>query len=159
VPEVPPGEGLLFTGEVAVLFRVSPSTVSRWGALGRLLAVRTPGAHMRFFACETTAVQRGESSGRAREVALAERARLAASVPDGAGLLMPGDVAALFRVNAKEPGRWEEAGLLLAVRPAGTVRQFFAAEVRALLAGESPEDARKLGLADRERLTGERGDG
>jgi len=37
-------------GEVARLFGVSPSTVTRWARTGLLKAVRTPGGHYRFHA-------------------------------------------------------------------------------------------------------------
>ena len=39
-------------GEVARLFGVSPSTVTRWARTGLLKAVRTPGGHYRFHADE-----------------------------------------------------------------------------------------------------------
>ena len=41
-------ERLLTPGEVARLFRVSPTTVSRWASQGRIGSVRTPGGHHRF---------------------------------------------------------------------------------------------------------------
>jgi excisionase family DNA binding protein len=41
-------ERLLTPGEVAALFRVDRKTASRWGAAGRLGAVRTPGNRVLF---------------------------------------------------------------------------------------------------------------
>jgi len=52
----PPPEsrtGFLSRGEVAQLFGVSVSTVTRWARVGLLAAVRTPGGHYRFPARET----------------------------------------------------------------------------------------------------------
>lgn len=40
--------GLLTPGEVAVMFRVDPKTVTRWAQAGKLSAVRTLGGHRRF---------------------------------------------------------------------------------------------------------------
>ena len=42
----------LTTGEVAVMFRVNPKTVTRWARSGRISAVRTIGGHRRFRASE-----------------------------------------------------------------------------------------------------------
>lgn len=39
---------LLTPGEVAALFHVTPKTVTRWAAAGRLPSIRTPGGHRRF---------------------------------------------------------------------------------------------------------------
>ena len=39
---------LLTPGEVAVMFRVDPKTVTRWASTGRIGSVRTPGGHRRF---------------------------------------------------------------------------------------------------------------
>lgn len=39
---------LMTPGEVAVLFRVDPKTVTRWAAAGRIGSIRTPGGHRRF---------------------------------------------------------------------------------------------------------------
>ncbi len=39
---------LMTPGEVAMLFRVDPKTVSRWAISGRIPSVRTPGGHRRF---------------------------------------------------------------------------------------------------------------
>jgi excisionase family DNA binding protein len=47
-PELSETAGLLSTGQVARLFGVSPSTVTRWARLGILNAIRTPGGHFRF---------------------------------------------------------------------------------------------------------------
>ncbi len=41
-------ERLLTPGEVAMLFRVDPKTVTRWAASGRISSIRTPGGHRRF---------------------------------------------------------------------------------------------------------------
>ena len=41
-------ERLLSPGEVALLFRVDPKTVTRWASAGRIGSIRTPGGHRRF---------------------------------------------------------------------------------------------------------------
>ncbi len=41
-------ERLLTPGEVALLFRVDPKTVTRWASAGRIGFIRTPGGHRRF---------------------------------------------------------------------------------------------------------------
>ena len=43
---------LLTPGEVAVLFRVDPKTVTRWARAGKLATIRTIGGHRRFRASE-----------------------------------------------------------------------------------------------------------
>ena len=43
---------LLTPGEVAVLFRVNPKTVTRWARAGKISAIRTMGGHRRFRASE-----------------------------------------------------------------------------------------------------------
>lgn len=44
----PIDSALLTPGEVAVMFRVDPKTVTRWAQAGKLSAVRTLGGHRRF---------------------------------------------------------------------------------------------------------------
>lgn len=51
---------LLTPGEVAVLFRVDPKTVTRWGAAKKLTSIRTPGGHRRFIEDEVRALLKGE---------------------------------------------------------------------------------------------------
>ena len=46
---------LLTPGEVAVMFRVDPRTVTRWAIDGRLRCIRTLGGHRRFLESEVTA--------------------------------------------------------------------------------------------------------
>jgi excisionase family DNA binding protein len=41
-------ERLLTPGEVALIFRVDPKTVTRWASAGRIGSVRTLGGHHRF---------------------------------------------------------------------------------------------------------------
>ncbi|HQY34252.1 BldC family transcriptional regulator [Actinotalea sp.] len=41
-------EALLTPGEVAMLFRVDPKTVTRWADAGKISTVRTLGGHRRF---------------------------------------------------------------------------------------------------------------
>jgi excisionase family DNA binding protein len=52
-PQVPEESPFLVRREVARLFGVSPSTVTRWARLGLLKAARTRGGHYRFPAEET----------------------------------------------------------------------------------------------------------
>ena len=48
-PHATLSQGALLTpGEVAVLFRVDPKTVTRWAQAGKLSTVRTLGGHRRF---------------------------------------------------------------------------------------------------------------
>ena len=47
-------ERLLTPGEVALMFRVDPKTVTRWASAGRIGSIRTPGGHRRFRASEVT---------------------------------------------------------------------------------------------------------
>lgn len=39
---------LLTPGEVAVLFRVDPKTVTRWAKAKKIPSIKTPGGHRRF---------------------------------------------------------------------------------------------------------------
>ena len=60
----PPGgddRSFLSRGEVARLFGVSVSTVTRWARTGLLKAVRTPGGHYRFRADEMRRAARAGS--------------------------------------------------------------------------------------------------
>lgn len=41
-------EELLTPGDLADLYKVSPRTVTRWAAEGRIESIRTPGGHYRF---------------------------------------------------------------------------------------------------------------
>jgi excisionase family DNA binding protein len=41
-------EQLLAPGQVAVMFKVDPRTVTRWAQAGRLTSIRTLGGHRRF---------------------------------------------------------------------------------------------------------------
>jgi excisionase family DNA binding protein len=41
-------EPLLTPGEVAVMFRVDPKTVTRWAQEGKLTSIRTLGGHRRY---------------------------------------------------------------------------------------------------------------
>jgi excisionase family DNA binding protein len=48
-------------------------------------------------------------------------------------LLTPGEVAAMFRVNAKTVTRWARAGKISAVRTLGGHRRFRTSEIRRFL--------------------------
>ena len=48
-------DALLTPAEVALMFRVSPKTVTRWARAGKISAVRTLGGHRRFLASEVAA--------------------------------------------------------------------------------------------------------
>lgn len=52
------------------------------------------------------------------------------------GLLTPGEVAAMFRVDPKTVTRWAKAGKLKAIRTLGGHRRFRESEVRAHLEGQ-----------------------
>jgi excisionase family DNA binding protein len=51
-PTTPTPVEFLSTGEVARLFGVSASSVTRWARIGALKSIRTPGGHYRFLASE-----------------------------------------------------------------------------------------------------------
>jgi excisionase family DNA binding protein len=53
---------LLTPGEVALMFRVDPKTVTRWAAAGRISSIRTPGGHRRFRESEIRALLDGGRS-------------------------------------------------------------------------------------------------
>lgn len=55
-----PADRLLTPGEVAVMFRVDPKTVTRWAAAGRVSSIRTPGGHRRFRESEIRELLRSE---------------------------------------------------------------------------------------------------
>jgi excisionase family DNA binding protein len=72
----------------------------------------------------------------------AARAAIPAAQERPGGLLTPGEVAALFRVDPKTVTRWALAGRIGSIRTPGGHRRFHEAEVRALLAqsGQAPVD-------------------
>ena len=49
-------ERLLTPGEVALMFRVDPKTVTRWATAGSIGSIRTPGGHRRFRESEILAL-------------------------------------------------------------------------------------------------------
>lgn len=49
-------EKLLTPGEVALMFRVDPKTVTRWASAGRIGSIRTPGGHRRFRESEVSSL-------------------------------------------------------------------------------------------------------
>lgn len=49
-------EELLTPAETALMFHVSPKTVTRWAVAGKLSAVRTLGGHRRYRAAEVRAL-------------------------------------------------------------------------------------------------------
>lgn len=53
-------------------------------------------------------------------------------------LMTCGEVAAIFRVNAKTVARWAKAGKLTSIRTPGGHRRYLKSEVEALLRGEQP---------------------
>ena len=59
------GREFLSRGEVARLFGVSPSTVTRWARSGLVASIRTPGGHYRFRAQD--ALRAVQSSERGKE--------------------------------------------------------------------------------------------
>ena len=66
--DAPLQQGALLTpGEVAVLFRVDPKTVTRWAQAGKLSAVRTLGGHRRFHEAEVRQLLTGVPQQRAGE--------------------------------------------------------------------------------------------
>jgi excisionase family DNA binding protein len=67
-PALPRSREFLSRGEVARLFGVSPSTVTRWARSGLVASVRTPGGHYRFRAQDAL-----------RAVQMAERGKESAS--------------------------------------------------------------------------------
>ncbi len=66
-PPGPPGSEaetkLLSRGDVARLFGVSPSSVTRWARAGLIKAFRTPGGHYRFPAEEARRVAQRLAAG------------------------------------------------------------------------------------------------
>ena len=52
-------EPLLSPGDVALMFRVDPKTVTRWAKEGKLTAIRTLGGHRRYRESEVRALLAG----------------------------------------------------------------------------------------------------
>ena len=61
-PTLPVEPDFLSRREVARLFGVSTSTVTRWARAGLLATIRTPGGHYRFRAGETLRAAQGGAS-------------------------------------------------------------------------------------------------
>jgi excisionase family DNA binding protein len=61
------------------------------------------------------------------------------SRPEAEPLLTPAEVAQIFRVDPKTVTRWAKAGKITSIRTLGGHRRYREAEVRALLAGMTPD--------------------
>ena len=57
-------------------------------------------------------------------------------------LLRPGEVAAMFGVNAKTVARWAKEGRLRCIRTPGGHMRIYADDVRALVTGQPAEATR-----------------
>lgn len=57
-------------------------------------------------------------------------------------LMYPHEVATAFRVHTKTVAQWGAAGKLRSIQTPGGHRRYFAADVRALLRGDTPDGAR-----------------
>ena len=55
-----PREELLLPAEVAGMFRVSTSTVTRWAKAGKIPCLRTAGGHRRFRKADVLALLNGD---------------------------------------------------------------------------------------------------
>ena len=55
------GPELMTPGEVSRAFHVDPKTPGRWARNGKLLTVRTPGGHSRFFRLQVDAMLQGRA--------------------------------------------------------------------------------------------------
>lgn len=55
---------LLARGQVAVLCKVTPITVTRWANTGKLAPVRTPGGHRRYSAAAVYALKASREAKR-----------------------------------------------------------------------------------------------
>lgn len=53
----------LTSGEVAVIFGVTKTTVKRWAEIGHLASFRTPGGHWRFLQADVDALKAKNESG------------------------------------------------------------------------------------------------
>jgi excisionase family DNA binding protein len=63
-------DSLLTPSEVASMFAVDPTTVTRWAKAGKLTSVRTPGGHRRYREAEVRGLLTvGERGGPAAETA------------------------------------------------------------------------------------------
>jgi excisionase family DNA binding protein len=56
------GPELLTPAEVAQLFRVTPTTVTRWAKEGKLTGTRTPGGTRRYYRAQVEALLKGGRS-------------------------------------------------------------------------------------------------
>ena len=66
---MPATETLLTPGEVALMFRVDPKTVTRWAKDGKLTSIRTLGGHRRYREAEVRALLTGLPQAEPRRVA------------------------------------------------------------------------------------------
>ena len=78
---------------------------------------------------------------------------------DPGPLMSPAEVAEAFRIKAVTVTRYANEGRLLFRRTLGSHRRYVRAEVAALLRGESPEVARRLGQEQLDALAAAVADG
>lgn len=64
---LPPASDLLTPGEVAVVLRCDPKTVTRWARAGKLTALRTLGGHRRYFRAEVEQILHGRHPSQSQE--------------------------------------------------------------------------------------------
>jgi excisionase family DNA binding protein len=64
---------------------------------------------------------------------------MASRTHESESLLTPAEVASMFRVDPKTVTRWAKSDKLSAIRTLGGHRRYREAEVRALLAGQVPQ--------------------